>query len=347
MSTPQRHFLSDNASGMHPRVLAAIEGANAGHEQAYGHDGFTARAHELLRRHFGADARPFLLLTGSGANVLALRSVLASYDALVVSDSSHIHWDECGGIEAHAGCQVLLAKSTHGKLTPETVLPLLEGEGMVHRARPRALSISQATEWGTIYTADEVRALAALCREHGLLLHMDGARLSGAAATLGLDLGAATTDLGVDVLSFGGTKNGLMAAEAVVFLNDRAGEEFAYVRKQGLQLISKMRFVAAQLIALLEDDLWRTNAAHANRMARLLGEAAGAVPGVSIEAPVEANMVFARLPQAWIEPLQACARFHVWDAKRSIVRWVTSFDTTDDDVGRFAETLSALAKAAG
>jgi threonine aldolase len=338
----RRHFLSDNASGAHPSVIEALARVNEGHVEAYGHDPYTARAEALLRQHFGQDARPFLVFTGTGSNVLAVTSMLASYQAAIASDCAHLHWDECGALEAHAGCKLLLATSRRGKIDPDALRPHLEVEEMVHRARPRVLSVSQATEWGTVYTVDEIRALVALCRKHDLLLHMDGARLTNAAVSLGLDLKAATTDLGVDVVSFGGTKNGLLAAEAVVFVSDRAGRDFGYVRKQGLHLASKMRFVAAQFIAFFEEDLWRRMAAHANRMARRLAEAVEGVSSIEIASPVDVNMVFARCPAAWIAPLQEHTRFHVWDPSGPIVRWVTSFDTTEEDIDGFAKRLRAL-----
>ncbi len=339
-----RHFLSDNAAGVHPEVLRALERVNRGHAVAYGEDPVTAEAEAVLARHFGRGARVFFVLTGTGANVLALQSLLRSFEAVVAAEQSHLHRDECGALEKFLGSKLLPARSHLGKLTPESVLQFLMDGSMVHRVQPRVLSISQCTEWGTVYSPGEVRGLASLCREQGLLLHVDGARLANAAATLGLGLREITADLGVDVVSLGGTKNGLMGAEAVVFLSDTGADAFPFFRKQGMQLISKMRFVAAQFIAMFQGDLWVRNAAHANAMAIRLAEAARTVDGVQIVAPVEANAVFARLPEPWIAPLRAYAPFHIWDRGASIVRWITSFDTEEEDISGFVGRLREIAK---
>lgn len=338
----KRHFLSDNAAGAHPAVLRALERANPGHAVAYGEDPVTAEAEALFRRHFGDGARAFVVLTGTGANVLALQSLVRSFEAVVAAEQSHLHRDECGAPEKFLGGKILLAKSRFGKIGPEDVRPLLADGKPVHRVQPKVLSISQSTEWGTVYSPDEVRALSALCRDEGLLLHVDGARLCNAAVHLGMGLREATADLGVDVVSFGGTKNGLLGAEAVVFLSGTGAEAFPFHRKQGMQLISKMRFVSAQFVAMLEGDLWRTNAEHANAMAARLAEEARAVNGVEVVAPVEANAVFARLPRPWIAPLREYAAFHVWEPRDSIVRWVTSFDTDEEDVRGFVDRLRAI-----
>lgn len=343
----ERHFLSDNAAGAHPAVLRALERVNAGHAPAYGNDPVTAETEALLARHFGAiSGGAFVVLTGTAANVLALQSLVRSFEAVIATEASHLHRDECGAPEKFLGGKVLLARSRFGKLAPEDVRPILADHTLVHRVQPKVLSISQCTEWGTVYSPDEVRALSALCREEGLMLHVDGARLSNAAVHLGLTLEEATRDLGVDVVSFGGTKNGLLGAEAVVFLSPTGAGAFPFFRKQGMQLISKMRFVSAQLIAMLESDLWRKNAGHANAMASRLAEEVRTIDGVELVAPVEANMVFARLPQPWIAPLQEHRAFNVWErhTERSIVRWVTSFDTEENDVRSLADRLRAITK---
>ena len=335
----KKHFISDNASGVHPEVLEAIARANEGHAIAYGNDDWTERAKEVLRGHFGSRCEILFALTGTGANVLALQSMLQSWQAIVCADSSHLHRDECGAAEKFIGCKVLTAHSRDGKLTPESIEPLLEDSGMVHRAQPRVVTVSQCTEWGTIYKPSELDALAGFCRERNLLLHVDGARLSNAAAALDTSLAALTADCGVDALSVGGTKNGLIGAEAVVFFDRALAQTAGFYRKQAMQLASKMRFVAVQFEALLGGDLWRRNALHANAMSARLAAAIDDVDDLQIVMPVESNAVFARIPQAAVAPLQDYAAFVVWRSKQSVVRWMTSFDTTEDEVDAFARKI--------
>lgn len=334
-----RHFTSDNASGVHPEILEALARANDGHAIAYGNDAWTARAQEVVRGHFGEQCEVLFALTGTGANVLALHSLLQSWQAIVCADSSHLHRDECGAAEKFIGCKVLTAHTPDGKLTPEVIEPLIEDTGMVHRAQPRVVTVSQCTEWGTIYTPAELAALAEFCRTHRLLLHVDGARLCNAAVALGTTLRALTADCGVDVLSFGGTKNGLMGAEAVVFFDPALAQSAPFYRKQAMQLASKMRFVAVQFEALLGGDLWQRNAFHANTMATRLAAAIEDIDALKIVMPVESNAVFARIPPLRVAPLQDYAAFVVWRSAQSIVRWMTSFDTTEDDVDAFAREI--------
>jgi threonine aldolase len=327
-------FASDNAAGVHPRVLAAIEAANAGHALAYGHDPHTEALQARVREIFGAEAETLLVFGGSGANVLALRSLVDSYQSVVCAASSHVWNDECSAPERFVGKLVPIATAS-GKLTPEAVREVLRGFGVVHHAQPRAISVAQATEWGTVYRPDELAALAELAHGHDMVLHLDGARLSNAAAALGLPLGAFGREAGVDVLSFGGTKNGLLGAEAVIFFDPEIARRAGFHRKQLLQLASKMRFLAVQLSALLDGELWRELALHANAMASRLGDGLASLPGVALTQPVETNAVFAALPPAAIAPLQARAHFHVWDSARSIARLMTAWDTDPADVDAF------------
>ncbi len=334
-----KYFVSDNASGVHPEVIAAIVAANDGHAVAYGRDEYTERARQTLREHFGTQAEVFFALTGTGANVVALQSVLHSYQAIICADCAHLHRDECGAPEKFIGSKLLSAPTREGKLTPELIAPLLADTSMVHRTQPRVLTVSQCTEWGTVYTPAELNALAKFCRDNNLLLHVDGARLCNAAVALDLPLKAITADCGVDILSFGGTKNGLMGAEAVVLFKPELSQSAAFFRKQAMQLPSKMRFIAVQFETLLATDLWKRNAAHANAMATRLAAAVDDIDSLHIVAPVESNAVFAQLPPECIEKLQAVTVFAVWNTPQSIVRWMTSFDTTENEVDQFAEQI--------
>lgn len=341
-SEPRRHFASDNNAGAHPDVLAAIARANQGHVAAYGDDPYTEAALQRFRQHFGPEAEAFLVFGGTGANVLGLQAVTLPHQAVICPESAHIDQDECGAPERFTGCKLLTVATPDGKLRPADIEPHLVGIGFEHHVQPRVVSISQTSELGTVYTPDEIRSLAASAHGHGLLLHMDGARLANAAAALQTDLRTLTTDAGVDLLSFGGTKNGLLGGEAVVFLNTRAPEHFKYIRKQGMQLASKMRFLAVQFEALLGGDLWRRNAAHANAKARRLADAVRTLPGVRITQAVEANAVFAVVPAQVIAPLQRRYHFYVWNQRQSEVRWMTAFDTTDEDVDGFVAALREL-----
>ena len=334
-----KYFVSDNASGVHPEVLAAIAAANDGHAVAYGHDEDTERARQTLRRHFGAHVEVLFALTGTGANVVALQSVLHSYQSIICADYAHLHRDECGAPEKFIGAKLLPAPTRKGKLTPELIAPLLADTSRVHRTQPRVVTVSQCTEWGTVYTPAELTALSKFCHDNNLLLHVDGARLCNAAVALDLPLKAITADCGVDILSFGGTKNGLMGAEAIIFFNPELAKTAAFFRKQAMQLPSKMRFIAVQFETLFASDLWQRNAAHANAMATRLAAAIDAIDSLHIVAPVESNAIFAQLPPECIAKLQALTVFAVWNTPQSIVRWMTSFDTTENEVDQFAEQI--------
>ena len=340
---PARHqFASDNWSGIHPDVLGAIAAANVGHAPAYGEDPVTERADGLFRDQFGEDAEVFFVFNGTGANVVGLQSLLRPFEAVICADGAHINVDECGAPERFLGSKLVAVPTTDGKLTPELVEAAAGGVGDEHHVQPRVVSITQATEVGTCYRVDEVAALGSWAHEHGMYLHLDGARLANAAAWLGVGLGAFASAAGVDVLSFGGTKNGAMAAEAVVVFGGAGDSPLRYIRKQSMQLASKMRFVSAQFAALLTDDLWRANAEHANRMARRLAEGVAAVPGVSLAYPVEANGVFATLPAEATRTLQQRHSFYTWDEATGVVRWMSSFDTTESDVDELVASLAEV-----
>jgi len=335
----KRGFASDNNAGVHPEILEAILRANRGHVVAYGDDPYTTSAAEKFKEIFGEDTEVFFVYNGTGANVLSLQAMTYSFHAVICAESAHINEDECGAPEKFTGCKLLTIPTADGKIAIDQVRPFLQAVGNEHHAQPKVISITQATELGTVYQKEEIREIASFAHEHGMLVHLDGARICNAAAALHTGLREATRDLGVDVLSFGGTKNGVMFGEAVVFFNRTLARDFKFIRKQGTQLASKMRYIAVQFEALLTDDLWRRNAVHANSMAKLLEREVRSIPQVTIAQPVEANGVFAAIPQEYIEPLQQEYFFYVWDEARSIVRWMTSFDTTEEDVIGFAALL--------
>ena len=338
----QRGFASDNAAGVHPAVLEAIAKANDGHAFGYGRDDWTRRAEEALQEQFGSGARPFLVWGGTAANVLSLRAACRPWQAAICADCAHLNVDEAGAPEAIAGVKLLDLVTEHGKLTPALVEGAIVRVGDEHAVQPGVVSISQATELGTVYSREEAVALAELAHANGLVLHMDGARLSNAAVALDCSLLDLTADVGVDVVSFGGTKNGLLGAEAIVFLKPELADGFQYLRKQSLQLASKMRFLAAQFEALLADDLWRALASHANAMAARLATAVSELPGVTVTHPVQANAVFAILPRHAIGPLREQFPFYVWDEARDEVRWMCSWDTTEEDIERLVSAASAV-----
>jgi threonine aldolase len=335
-------FASDNYAGVPPEVLDALAAANEGSVVSYGDDPLTARAHATFQRHFGPDARAWFVTTGTAANVLGLKAVCRPWEAVITPATSHLHVDECGAPEHLGGLKLLAVPTADGKLVPQDVTAHLTRAGDQHAVQPRVVSVGQSTELGTVYSPGELRALADVTHAHGLLLHVDGARLANAAASLGTDLDAVTTAVGADLLSFGGTKAGLLAAEAVVFLRPGLGEGFAYVRKQHGQLVSKLRFVSAQLEALLGTDLWRRSAGHANAMARRLAAGVADVEAVRLTQPVQANAVFAVLPRAATERLQRDHRFYVWDEATGEVRWMCAWDTRPEDVDAFVADVRAV-----
>lgn len=342
-----RGFASDNYAGVHPEVLAAITEANGGHQIAYGEDVYTARLQEVIRGHFGERAEAFPVFNGTGANVTALTSVLPRWGAVISTATAHIHTDEGGAPERVSGLKLLPVSTPDGKLTPELIGEEAWGWGDEHRAQPLAVSITQTTELGTLYTVDEIRAIADYAHERGMVLHLDGARISNAAAALGVGFREFTTDAGVDILSFGGTKNGLLYGEAVVVLNPEVSDGLLFLRKLTMQLASKMRFVSAQLIALLSDDLWLRSATHANSMAARLRAgleaeiAAGSISGLAFTQATQANAVFATLPEGVADRLRQSFRFYDWNPATREVRWMTAFDTTEADIDVFLAAIRA------
>ena len=350
--TAVRGFASDNYSGVHPEVLAAIAAANEGHQIAYGEDRYTTRLQEVFRTHLGEGVEAYPVFNGTGANVVGLQSMLPRWGAVIAASTAHINVDEGGAPEKVAGVKILNVPTDDDKLTADLIALEAWGWGDEHRSQPLAVSITQSTELGTLYTPDEVRAIADHAHSHGMRLHMDGARIANAAAALDVPLRAFTRDSGVDVLSFGGTKNGAMLGEAIVVLDPEASSGLPYLRKLNMQLSSKMRFVSAQLIALLEDDLWLRNARHSNAMAQRLrsgveaGLADGTIRGVGFTQRTQANGVFATLPAGVADRLRPSFRFYDWDAARSEVRWMCSFDTTEADVDAFVAAIARETSAA-
>ncbi len=342
MTDGRAGFASDNYAGIHPDVLAAMTAVNSGHTPAYGADPVTEQATDLFRQHFGPRAEVFFAFNGTGANVVGLQSVLHPFENVICAETAHINVDECGAPERFLGSKLVLVPTEHGKLTPEAVERVAVGTGDQHHVQPRVVSIAQSTELGTVYSVEEIGALADWAHERSMLLHLDGARLSNAAASLGVGLGDLTTAAGVDLLSYGGTKNGAMGAEAVVVLRPDSAAHLPYIRKQSMQLASKMRFVSAQFVALLADDLWRRNAEHSNAMAQRLLSGVLEVPGVSVVHPVQSNAVFASLPPEVTAKLQLDYPFYVWDEATDQVRWMASFDTTVADVDAFVGRLRVL-----
>ncbi|MFP4060403.1 MAG: threonine aldolase family protein [Bacteroidales bacterium] len=340
----KRGFASDNNAPVHEDVLKAILDANTGHEVAYGDDPYTRKASKLIRSIFGEKTIFYPVFTGTAANVLGLSAVTRSYNAIICAESAHVNVDECGAPEKFSGCKLLTLKTPDGKLTPELIKQHLHGFGFEHHVQPSVITITQATELGTVYTIDEIKAITSFAHEHDMLVHLDGARLANAAASLKCTLADITTNAGVDIVSFGGTKNGMMYGEAVLFMREELAPDFKYIRKQGMQLASKMRYISAQFIAYLQNDLWLKNADHANNMARLLYEEVREIKGVKVTRKPRANGVFAVIPHEIIEPLQEEFFFYVWDETLPEVRWMTSFDTTREDVVNFSTLLKKIMK---
>jgi threonine aldolase len=339
--TNRKSFGSDNHAGTHPAILQAVTDANTGDAVAYGADDWTARATASLRSAFRTQGEAFFVFNGSGANILGLAALLRRHEAVICAATAHINTDECGAAERLLGTKLLPTPAPDGKLSPDLITPWLEGRGDDHRAQPGVVALTQSTELGTCYTLEELRKIADFCRASDLRVYIDGARLANAATTLECDL----ADIAecADALSFGGTKNGAIGAEALIVMRPDLVADVPYLRKQQAQLASKMRFVSAQFCALLDNDLWRANAAHANAMARRLADGVRDIPEVSIAYPVQANAVFAQLSPRHIEALQRDWFFHTWDERASIVRWMAAFDTTPEDVDAFLADIRATA----
>lgn len=334
-----RSFASDNNSGVHPAVMDAIEAANRDHAAGYGDDPWTREAVRLFKQQFGEDAAPFFVFNGTGANAVALQAVTRPYNSILCAETAHIHVDECGAPGKMTGCALDAIPTPDGKLTPELLRPRLRHFGVCHHSQPKAVYISEVSELGTVYTVEEVRALAALLHEHGMYLHMDGARLANACAFLGCSMRELTVDAGVDILSFGGTKNGMMMGEAVVAFRPEPAAELAYIRKQSAQLASKLRFLSAQFIPYLKGDLWLENARHANRCAARLAEILGRYSEVRFTQRVETNQLFFTLPEEPLRRLQERYFFYMWDEAANEARLVTSWDTTEADLLAFEQDL--------
>lgn len=335
------NFASDNYAPTHPDVLRALVDCNQDPAPSYGRDLYTEKLESVFKEHFGKSTESFLVWNGTAANVLGLNALLSSYQSILCSDLSHIAVDECGAPERHLGSKLQTIKTPDAKLTPELIEPYLNRINDVHASQPKVISITQSTEYGTVYSTSEIKALVKLAHEKDLYVHLDGARIANAALSLNQPFSAFTTDLGVDVLSFGGTKNGLMGAEAVIFRDASLIPHFPYLRKQGMHLSSKMRYLSAQFLAYFENDLWKKNASHANQMAKLLESKLLLIPFVKINQKVEANAVFASLPKEIIFKLQKQFSFYVWNESKNEVRLMCSFNTTEKEIELFASAIQS------
>lgn len=338
----KRGFASDNNAGVHPVIMKAMLDCNRGHTIGYGDDPYTRRAVAKIQEHFGEGTEAYFVFNGTAANVVGLKNLTQSFNSIICAETAHIEEDECGAPEFFTGCKLLPVTTKDGKIDPSAINHHLKGFDFEHHSQPKVVSITQATEMGTVYSIEEIRAMADFVHGHGLLLHMDGARIANAAVSLGTSMADITRHAGVDVLSFGATKNGAMYGEAILFFTPGLSDYFKYFRKQGMQLASKMRFIAVQFEALLTNDLWSRNAKHANQMASLLRDRVKGIKGVEISREVESNGVFAVIPPEIIPELQREFFFYVWDEKISEVRWMTSWDTEPEDIEQFGLLLERL-----
>lgn len=335
-------FASDNYSGIHPLIMDAILKANTKHAISYGDDTYTTEAQQAFEREFGRGVKVLYTFNGTGANVVALKTCLLPFQSILCTDTAHIYVDECGAPVQSSGSSIIAFKTPNGKLTPSLLEKELKQIGNVHHVQPKVISISQTTELGTVYSIEELKTLTAYAHKHGMYVHVDGARISNAVASLGVSLKEATVDCGIDIMSFGGTKNGLMMGEAVLIFNEDLKQHAPFYQKQTAQLFSKNRFIAAQFTALLQDELWRKMALHSNKMAQLLATQLKDIKEVVITQPVQANALFVVIPSHVIEPLRAAFRFYDWDAETGELRWMCSFDTTEEDVTEFVNKLRSL-----
>jgi threonine aldolase len=340
----KKTFASDNYAGVHPEVMEAILQANRDHASSYGADEYTQSAIKKFKEIFGESVDVYFAYNGTGANVLGLQTITHSYHSILCSELAHINVDESTAPEKFTGCKLIPVPTRDGKITPENVEERIIRVDDQHHPQAKVISISQTTEYGTVYTIDEIKALSAVAKKYNLFLHMDGSRISNAAVSLSKEFDAFTRNAGVDVLSFGGTKNGLMFGEAIIFFNPEVSKQFKFIRKQAMQLHSKMRFIGAQFNALLTNDLWKRNANHSNRMAKLLEMELKSVSKIKITQSVDANGVFAIIPKEWTDELQKQNYFYVWNDKTNEVRLMCSFDTTEEEVRSFGETLRKLAR---
>jgi len=340
--TITRGFASDNNAGVHPEILKEMGRVNTGHTVGYGADRYTGEAEELFRIILGPETEVFFVFTGTAANVVGLTGVTRSWNSVITASTAHIEQDECGAAEKFTGCKVLTVDTPDGKITPSMITRHLHGFDFEHHSQPKVVSITQVTEMGTVYTPDEIRELSDFVHGYDMLLHMDGARIANAAAALDIPFREFTTEAGVDILSFGGTKNGMMYGEAICFLKPGLSSDFKYIRKQSMQLASKMRFISAQFIAYFRNDLWLKNASHANRMARILAGMISDVPGVTITQEVESNGVFVILPGNVAEELRKSYFFYPWNETISEYRLMASWDTTESDIKGFVKSLRSI-----
>jgi len=339
MERYKRSFASDNNAIVHPKIMEALQRANMGHCLSYGEDTYTESAIEKFQKVFGRDAEVYFVYNGTGANVTALASMTFPYQGVVCTEMAHINVDECGAPQRFIGCRLLPLPTEDGKLRPEQVEPLLHALGVEHHSQPGVISVTQSTEVGTVYTVEELKSLTDFAHNKNIYVHMDGARIANAAASLNVTMKELTVNAGIDVLSFGGTKNGLMFGEAVVFFNKKLAQNYKYIRKQGMQLASKMRYIAVQFEALLTDDLWLENAKHANEMAALLARQVKKIQGITITRPVEANAVFVTMPKEAAQRLMEKYYFYSLDEGSGEYRWMTSFDTQERDVMDFVAAI--------
>ncbi|MDR0370445.1 MAG: low specificity L-threonine aldolase [Prevotellaceae bacterium] len=337
-----KSFASDNNSGIHPNILRAIERANVGHVIGYGDDPYTKQSDDRIRELFGGNIIPHYVFNGTGANAIALQALTQPYNLILTASTGHIYVDECGTPVKTTGCLLKGIETPDGKLTPELIAPHLTGFGDQHHSQPKVISISQPTEMGTVYTPDQTRRITALAHEHNMYVHMDGSRLANACAHLGLSMRELSRDCGIDVLSLGGTKNGMMMGEVVVPFRYEPAENMRFYRKQTTQLYSKMRFLAAQFLAYFENDLWLKNALHANEMAKLLAQKLMELPDVRLTQAVESNAVFLTMPRKKIDASLQSYFFYFWNEKINEIRLVCSWDTTEDDLTAFVEMLRTL-----
>ncbi len=335
----KRGFASDNNAGVHPEIFKELLAANEGHAIGYGSDIYTEQALELFKGQFGRDTETFFVFTGTAANVLGLSSITRSWNSVIASSTAHLEQDECGAPEKFLGCKVLTVDSPDGKINPRLIETHLHGFDFEHHSQPKVISVTQSTEMGTVYTATEIREIADFIHSRGLLLHMDGARISNAAVSLNKPFRAFTTDAGVDVLSFGGTKNGMMFGEAICFLKPGLSADFKYMRKQGMQLASKMRFISAQYLAYFRNDLWKACASHSNSMANLLADHLKNIPEIRITQKVESNGIFVIMPDEIAKKMQQHYFFYPWNEKTSEYRLMTSWDTQKEDIEGFISLL--------
>ena len=339
MGINKRGFGSDNNAGVHPDILKEMISSNSGHVTGYGTDIYTEQARSIFKEHFGSSTETYFVFTGTGANVLGLSAITRSWNSVITASTAHLEGDECGAPEKFIGCKVLVVDTPDGKVTPDLIDKHIHGIDFEHHSQPKVVSITQATEMGTVYSVDEIRAISDFAHSKGMLVHMDGARIANAAVYLNLPFKAFTTDAGVDVLTFGGTKNGLMLGESICFLKSGLSGDFKYIRKQGMQLASKMRFISAQYIGYFRNELWKMCAVQSNAMAQMLGNKLKQIPGITVTQKVQSNGIFVIIPTEIAEKIRSHYFFYPWDEKKSEWRLMCSWDTEEKDIEDFVELL--------